>query len=82
MGQDILLNLLFAGHETTASVVLTLLRQLPRHPHVMAQLRTEQDKVPLLPPPPALCFCEAASTYILSPDFTPNMGILGRKTGK
>jgi cytochrome P450 len=43
--QDILLNLVFAGHETTASVALTLLRELPRHPEVMAQLRAEQDKV-------------------------------------
>eukprot|EP00884_Botryococcus_braunii_P014875 jgi/Botrbrau1/23389/Bobra.0051s0036.2 len=42
---DILLNLFFAGHETTASVVLTLFRELPRHPDVMAQLRAEQDKV-------------------------------------
>lgn len=52
--QDIFLNLVFAGHETTAAVLLTLLRELPRHPDVMARLRAEQEQVALPSPSSAL----------------------------
>lgn len=39
--QDIGLELLFAGHETTASATVTLILQLSKHPHVVTKIQDE-----------------------------------------
>jgi len=39
------LLLLFAGHETSASMLTSLMMTLPAHPHVLTKLRAEQDAI-------------------------------------
>jgi cytochrome P450 len=39
IGPTILVNLLFAGHDTTSSTIVYLLWQLDRHPAVLAKVR-------------------------------------------
>jgi cytochrome P450 len=43
--RDQLMTLLFAGHDTSTSTVTFLLYELARHPHVLARLYDEQDRV-------------------------------------
>ena len=43
--QDLSLNVLFAGHETTTKALLLLLQRLKQHPAALASLREEQQKV-------------------------------------
>jgi cytochrome P450 len=43
--RDQLMTLLFAGHDTTTSTVTFLFYELARHPHVLARLLEEQDRV-------------------------------------
>lgn len=46
--QDVALNILFAGWETTASSLCFLLRELHAHPEILQLLRSEQEQVMLL----------------------------------
>ena len=43
--QNTAFNLLFAGHDTSASVMVMLLRYLKLYPEVLKKLREEQRKV-------------------------------------
>ena len=43
--QNTAFNLLFAGHDTSASVMVILLRYLKLNPGVLQKLREEQSKV-------------------------------------
>ncbi|KAK9828793.1 hypothetical protein WJX72_002103 [[Myrmecia] bisecta] len=43
--QDLFLNLMFAGHDTSAATLLMLFRDLALHPEVMQKLRAEQAQV-------------------------------------
>ena len=45
--QNTAFNLLFAGHDTSASVMVMLLRYLKLYPGVLQKLREEQSKVVL-----------------------------------
>jgi cytochrome P450 len=47
------MTLMFAGHDTTTSTVSFLLYELARHPHVLARLYDEQDRVLAGAPPAA-----------------------------
>ena len=42
---DMLVNLLFAGHDTSAHTLTRLLAELPRHPEVWDRLKREQAGV-------------------------------------
>ena len=42
---DMLVNLLFAGHDTSAHTLTRLLAELPRHPEVWDRLKREQAEV-------------------------------------
>ena len=46
---DMLVNLLFAGHDTSAHTLTRLLAELPRHPGVWDHLKEEQAAVRTLP---------------------------------
>jgi cytochrome P450 len=50
--QDLFLTLLFAGHDTSASTIMRLFSEIPRHPDVWEKLVEEQKKVR----PPYACF--------------------------
>jgi cytochrome P450 len=43
--RDEVMTLLFAGHDTTTSTLTFLFYELARHPHVLARLLEEQDRV-------------------------------------
>jgi retinoid hydroxylase len=43
--RDQLMTLLFAGHDTSTSTLSFLMYELARHPHVLARLYEEQDRV-------------------------------------
>ncbi len=43
--QDTSLNLLFAGHDTSASAIMLAVRHLKIHPEVLITLRQEQQQV-------------------------------------
>ena len=43
--QDTSLNLLFAGHDTSASAIMLAVRHLKIHPEVLLKLRQEQQEV-------------------------------------
>ena len=43
--QNVAFNLLFAGHDTSASVMVMLLRYLKLYPGVLQKLREEQRQV-------------------------------------
>lgn len=43
--QDIGLELLFAGHETTASATVTLILMLSRHPQVVTKIKEEFESL-------------------------------------
>ena len=43
--QDTSLNLLFAGHDTSASAIMLAVRHLKLQPEVLQKLRTEQQEV-------------------------------------
>ncbi len=43
--QNVAFNLLFAGHDTSASALTLLLRYLKQEPEVLGKLREEQRKV-------------------------------------
>jgi cytochrome P450 len=43
--RDQLMTLLFAGHDTSTSTLSFLMYELARHPHAMARLYEEQDRV-------------------------------------
>ena len=43
--QDTSLNLLFAGHDTSATAITLAVRHLKLHPHVLSKLRQEQQQV-------------------------------------
>ena len=45
---DNFINLLFAGHDTTAHTIARLLSELPRHPDIWERLSKEQTAVSLL----------------------------------
>ncbi len=45
MVQDTSLNLLFAGHDTSASAIMLAVRHLKIHPEVLLKLRQEQQEV-------------------------------------
>ena len=42
---DTFINLLFAGHDTTAHTIARLLAELPRHPDIWDRLSKEQTAV-------------------------------------
>jgi len=43
--RDQVMTLLFAGHDTTTSTISFLFTQLARHPHELARLQDEQDRL-------------------------------------
>ena len=43
--RDQLMTLMFAGHDTSTSTLSFMLFELARHPHVLAALQAEQDRV-------------------------------------
>jgi cytochrome P450 len=43
--RDQLMTLMFAGHDTSTSTLTFMLLELSRHPHVLARLHEEQDRV-------------------------------------
>lgn len=43
--QDTSLNLLFAGHDTSASAIMLAMRHLKLQPHILNRLREEQQQV-------------------------------------
>jgi cytochrome P450 len=43
--RDQLMTLMFAGHDTSTSTLSFMLYELARHPHVLAELHAEQDRV-------------------------------------
>ena len=45
---DTFINLLFAGHDTSAHTIARMLAELPCQPHVWEQLKKEQDAVSIL----------------------------------
>ncbi len=45
--QNVAFNLLFAGHDTSASALTLLLRYLKQEPQVLEKLREEQRQVEL-----------------------------------
>ena len=45
---DTFINLLFAGHDTSAHTIARMLAELPRQPHVWEQLKKEEDAVSIL----------------------------------
>jgi cytochrome P450 len=51
--RDQVMTLLFAGHDTTTSTVSFLLYELARHPHELAKVLDEQDRVLAGRPPTA-----------------------------
>lgn len=45
MLQDVCLNIMFAGYDTSASALMLLMQLIKKHPQVEKQLREEQAKV-------------------------------------
>ena len=43
--QDTSLNMLFAGHDTSASAIILAMRHLKLQPHILQRLREEQQEV-------------------------------------
>ncbi len=60
MVQDTSLNLLFAGHDTSASAIMLAVRHLKIHPEVLLNLRQEQQEVSEL-------FLSHGSSYFFPP---------------